>query len=323
MDLEHHLEDKIAQYAKRSVALKKVSGLDINGVELTAEDHACDLILVDRSLNHNNTDQCIDWLNRQSSEKIAVVSSNYAVQDPRITYWPVWFFKLLDDPKLTRYDIQSLRPNPVQCLSINPWVHKTINIVKMSQRSWFDRCTKSFYWHQHPSEAGSWDSITEFVSTQLSAEELAVLNGLPLPYQVDLDHSPLNYFANSGPADSSCYINYVLESSTGEVFISEKVSKPLFNGQFFLVLGPKGIMQHLADLGIDIYSDLIDHGQYDQVEDTRAKIKIILDLIDNLMLLDLDQVWMDTYERRLRNQMLMYDPEFHQRLSQNLIDRIS
>lgn len=82
------------------------------------------------------------------------------------------------------------------------------------------------------------------------------------------------------------YCNIVLETmyevdrSSG-IFITEKTWKCIKYGQPFVVAGPAGTIEHLRQLGYNVYDDGIDHS-YDAESDCTERAKLLLNEIDRL-----------------------------------------
>lgn len=81
---------------------------------------------------------------------------------------------------------------------------------------------------------------------------------------------------------NSC-INIVTETSftNNELFISEKVLKPILMYQPFIVMGPCGYLKQLKTYGFRTFSEFWDES-YDKIEDYRERIRVIIKLINNL-----------------------------------------
>jgi hypothetical protein len=295
----------------------------------------CDLILFDTSFVPNCVDQCYDWIKSlQMKHQFAYVTSNFSYHnstDKNIVYFPFYYFQSLDNPTRQVYDIKKTRPYPIQCLNMNPWLHRTLNLIHMSTRSWFDQAITSFHWLNSPNGVPT-DNLVNYVLTELTQEEKNILSALPLPITVTLPDEPdpvgWAYVGNASRAHELSYIDYITESGITEQFVSEKIWKPFFSGQLLLCLGPPGIIKHLNDLGLDTFNDIIDHQRYDNIlgsspKDIRDKISAILDIVDNLMCKDLDKIWQDTYERRHHNLQMVQSEEFKFKILDKLIKTIS
>lgn len=68
---------------------------------------------------------------------------------------------------------------------------------------------------------------------------------------------------------------------SGGTFLTEKIWKCVKYGQPFVVAAPSGTIQHLRDLGYNMYDEYIDH-TYDTVEDATERAKALLNEIDRL-----------------------------------------
>ena len=306
---------------------------DIDIYEFVNSD--CDLILFDTSFIPNCVDQCYGWINSlQMKHQFVYITSNFSYHnstDNNIVYFPFYYFQSLDNPDRKLYDIEKTRPHPMQCLNMNPWLHRTLNLIHMSKKTWFDQVLTSFHWLNSPNGVPT-DSLVNYVLTELTVEEKNILSTLPLPITVTLPDEPdpvgWVYVGNASRAHELSYIDYITESGITEQFVSEKIWKPFFSGQLLLCLGPSGIIKHLNDLGLDTFNDIIDHQRYDSIrgsspKDIRDKVSVILDIADNLLSKDLDKIWQDTYERRYRNLQTMLSEEFQFKMLDKLIKTIS
>lgn len=102
-----------------------------------------------------------------------------------------------------------------------------------------------------------------------------------LPYELDTHQLSTNQKTNFGATNnmkdwySDTYINFVTETFFGRnVFLSEKIFKPLSNLQPFIVLGDYGTLQELKRLGFKTFEPFIDES-YDLELDPKERIKKI------------------------------------------------
>ena len=81
---------------------------------------------------------------------------------------------------------------------------------------------------------------------------------------------------------NSC-INLVTESSFdgNELFISEKILKPIICYQPFIVFGPYQYLKRLKTYGYKTFSDVLDES-YDEIKDWRKRLKVLIDLVNGL-----------------------------------------
>lgn len=110
---------------------------------------------------------------------------------------------------------------------------------------------------------------------------------------------------------NSC-INIVTETSfiNNELFISEKVLKPILMYQPFIVLSSYKYLNQLKKYGYKTFSEFWDES-YDDIEDSRLRLKVVLELIRDLnskSIEELNELYQKTkdiciYNRRLHDSM--------------------
>lgn len=123
---------------------------------------------------------------------------------------------------------------------------------------------------------------------------------------------------------SKSYIDVVTETSHNLMrFMTEKSVKPFYNLQLPIILGYNGIIQHLRDLGFDMFDDIINHS-YDLIDSgvtvydggykihsvyntiAKEKSKLIVNELQRLSKLDFHSIYLDLKERLIHNQNLLY-----------------
>ncbi len=110
----------------------------------------------------------------------------------------------------------------------------------------------------------------------------------------------------------SC-INLVTETSfiNNELFISEKIFKPILSYQPFIVLGPQGYLNRLKEYGFKTFSDFWDES-YDNIEDFRERLFALINLIrdlNNLSIEDMNALYQNTKDICIHNRNLFYSLE--------------
>jgi hypothetical protein len=105
----------------------------------------------------------------------------------------------------------------------------------------------------------------------------------------------------------SC-INIVTETSfiDNELFLSEKILKPILMYQPFIVLGPSKILSHLKSYGFKTFGELWNE-EYDDVEDFKQRLEIVLKLINKLnqkSIEELNELYQKTKEICIYNRRL-------------------
>jgi len=171
--------------------------------------------------------------------------------------------------------------------------HRVENFVKLKEKSYFDQLlfTMRNNWNektakrQVPKEV--WDNnIVEKFNSLIPPENAPFVK--------------TNSINNLAHSDS--YINYVTETSVldGTIMVTEKTWKPIMAGQPGLWLSNPGHVNFLRSIGFDMFDDIIDHS-YDREKNLNRRIDMIHKVIDNIMLLDLAQIFKDTLSRRQAN----------------------
>lgn len=134
-------------------------------------------------------------------------------------------------------------------------------------------------------------------------------NKLPLSFDISYD----GYNDQSNPMNlnrelyDSTLVNLVTETfynknafnSVSEMFITEKTYKPFVAYQLPIIIGPKGIVQKLRDIGFDMFDDIIDHS-YDQLDD-KQRVFGAIDSLKVLMENNLTDLNSITRKRRIKN----------------------
>ena len=282
------------------------------------------LIVFDKSIGPTDNElEYLEWITALgTAHDFILVTANYNYhfnKHPKIVHYPSYFFIMLRDQNLVRPNIVNTRPYKISCLNRNPWLHKSLNFIRMSQQPWFDQVQASFGVY-YPGILSS--PINSDLLELITANEAEYLESIyPMPLKLEND-DVIKFESNACPTYQQCYIDYAPESRHDNVFISEKTWKPIFSGQFFFILGSTGIVSYLRDIGVDVFDDLIDHA-YDQETDLSTKVTMLLGNITKFLENDLDKLWIDTVSRREKNLDLVYDPEFHRRMSADFLSRVS
>lgn len=138
-----------------------------------------------------------------------------------------------------------------------------------------------------------------------------------LPIELDtMDTDNKNSFSATGTFKKELFlnscINIVTETSfiNNELFISEKVLKPILMYQPFIVLSSYNYLNQLKKYGYKTFSEFWDES-YDEIEDSELRLKVVLDLIRDLnskSIQELNEIYQKTkdiciYNRRLHDSM--------------------
>jgi hypothetical protein len=139
-----------------------------------------------------------------------------------------------------------------------------------------------------------------------------------LPYELDTQHLSTNEKTNFGATNnmkdwySETYVNLVTETFFGRnVFLSEKIFKPLSNLQPFIVLGDYGTLAELKRLGFKTFEPFIDES-YDleiNPKERIRKIEIEIEKLKNKSIEEMHNWYYSIKDILLHNQKHMYSFE--------------
>jgi hypothetical protein len=138
--------------------------------------------------------------------------------------------------------------------------------------------------------------VEEVIKNDSSFSESQVHQFLDHMKNLPNDHTPQKIDLDiQHPAYLDSFVNIVTETTLDGSFISEKTCKPLRAQQFFIIAGPMGIIQHLRDLGFDVFDDIFYDHTYDQEPDWAARLTKIENLVKQIK----DSYWQDLYHQNL------------------------
>ena len=136
-----------------------------------------------------------------------------------------------------------------------------------------------------------------------------------LPYELDTKHLSTNEKTSFGALNnmkywySDSYVNLVTETFFGRnVFLSEKIFKPLSNLQPFIVLGDYGTLTELKRLGFKSFEPFIDES-YDLEIDPKIRISKIekeIEKLKNKSIKEIHEWYYSIKDILLHNQKHMY-----------------
>jgi hypothetical protein len=175
------------------------------------------------------------------------------------------------------------------CLNRNPHVHRIYNYIKILNKNYQNSPILSFY----NIEGSDFNNCYRQLDTETLENWYSIKSILKTECSNDLG---INH-----PAYRFAYINVVTETTVfDEVFLSEKIWKPIASGQLFLVIGSRNTIQYLRELGVDVFDDIIDHS-YDSDQNWKSRIDKMQESLDKLLSQDLETIFKTTEDRRMHN----------------------
>lgn len=223
---------------------------------------------------------------------------------PRLLYYPYWYYYSIRHFK--KIKTHGVKKYKLSCLNGSPRPHRISNYLTLLNKSYFDQIFISFFKTMPEprqddvdlteSEVHEWNIIKKHLPVKKVSQNINI------------------------PAFTESYIHLVTETTVvPNIFITEKTWKPIASGMLFLIFGNPGTVDHLRELGVDVFDDIIDHKYYDNQLDWRMRCKCIHTLIDYLITQDLEKIYKTTHDRRLENQKRFFngdfDPGYNQEIS--------
>lgn len=209
---------------------------------------------------------------------------------PNLVFYPYWLYESCENMFELSQTYKDIRTHKISCLNRNPRPHRIFNYITLQNKPWFNEILFTF--SNFPDE-DAYRNDDVILSNDIKDHWEKIRYGLPslLPY----DHI-------THPAFNNSYINFVTETTVSQgLFITEKTWKPIASEQLFLIYGNVGTIKHLRDIGVDTFDDIIDHNYYDNVTDWVDRLNRIHALIEDLLTSNLEQIFIDTKERRVQN----------------------
>jgi len=122
-----------------------------------------------------------------------------------------------------------------------------------------------------------------YMSAQPTSKLHRTVEGYPITDElVDEQNFIKNYYYES-------FCNIVPESSLDYIFLTEKIDKPLYAKQPFLVLGAHGYLSKLHELGFETFNKWWDES-YDSEKDNKKRIDKVIKNIDYINSLTISEV---------------------------------
>lgn len=231
---------------------------------------------------------------------------------PRLMYYPYWYHNSRNGFKQVKTSV--VKKYKLSCLNGSPRPHRIANYLRLLNKSYIDQICVNFFNVVRPEMAERTDDVvltdSEIHCWDTIKHDLPMRNGLIMKNAsrtLDL------------PALTDSYVHLVTETTViPHVFITEKTWKPIASGMLFLIFGNPGTVDHLRELGVDVFDDIIDHKYYDNQLDWRARLECIHTLIDYLVAQDLETIYKATHSRRLENQKKFFNGDFDLRYNQEI-----
>jgi len=223
----------------------------------------------------------------------------YKSKNPKIIFFPEEELHAIHYPIIPQI-------NPTKkfsCLNSNKWSHRILTYIHLYSKPYFDEII--FSWGRQTGYSLDFldqeDFINDIVITDEEKIKLASMPQRILAHPED--DKEYNDRTTNHIAYTDACLNIVTETRSRNINarLTEKTFKPIVAGQFFIIIGSKGIVDYVRLLGFDVFDDIIDHS-YDTIVDDRLRIKTVIEEIDRLNELNLIQLHQQSKNRFVKNQ---------------------
>lgn len=174
----------------------------------------------------------------------------------------------------------------------HPRIHRIYNFIKLRKMSFFSKTFWTFYKCDHiqieqPALVSNleWQQFEQYYNAAES-----IFGG----EEQCIEDTNWEAFADS-------YINLTSETYLNYSFASEKSFKPFLAGQIPVIYGAPGANKLLADIGFDMFYDIIDHNEYDFLPTVEKRIEKMLSLVDKVSTYNFSEIFKETEMRRKKN----------------------
>ncbi len=214
-------------------------------------------------------------------------------------YYPNWLFSTAELSNTMLSPTTEFLFN-CACRNFNERPGKIYNYIQLKQKYYFDKILFSKYKSIHPLREYAMDFLTdaeivrfteEYDSWQLMDSDEATNTGLDLVTSMN----STNY-----DVYKTSLFHIVAETSVNKSLLSEKTYKIFAVGQIPIMCGPQHAISHLRDIGFDVFDDIVDHS-YDNIQDNKARIDAMHEVLDYIATLDHAKLLINTTDRRLHN----------------------
>lgn len=159
----------------------------------------------------------------------------------------------------------------------------------------------------------------EYNGVELTDDDFSFYN-TNLPIELDTyDITDKGGFPTSNTLKKDLFLDSCIHLVTetkfidDELFISEKILKPILSYQPFIVFGPSGYLKELKKYGFKTFSDFWDE-TYDDIKNPITRMKSLISLVktlNNKSIEELNDIYKSTKETCIHNRNLFYSLELN------------
>jgi len=246
----------------------------------------------------NHSDHPLDFVNYVLTKPLVILGYNFKEQNYHP--WHLLFSHWMCQDETV--DFASPRKHLLSALHAKTRVTRVYNIVELARLGYLDNLYTTWL--------DSFKLNTEPINEDgLTAEDIQDHWDEYLDIQSKI---PKVLFSNEyetckvlGAGFEDTYLNIVQEARCADFgFLTEKIYKPIREGQLFLVQASPGAIGYLRSIGFDTFDDYIDHNKYDNELDWKKRTRLMHGVLTDIYL-NIEEIFFKTVERRQANQKLL------------------
>jgi hypothetical protein len=242
------------------------------------------------------------------------------VIDTNIFYFPQWLFYVANTKNTGNITTDYLFS--CACRNFNNGrPNKIYNYQMLKNKLYFDKILFTKFKSIEPFELYALPEIQDVEFNLIVDKFLIDYNGWQ-----KMDGAGLDLVTSMSAMDLNVYkkslFHIIAESATHQPALSEKTFKVFAVGQIPIMCGPRYAIQHLRELGFDVFDDIVDHS-YDGILDWKTRINAMHTSLDKLAELDINIILDQTHIRRTKNKQHLKSKKLHKILLDPIINQLT
>ena len=195
-----------------------------------------------------------------------------------------WFYMLTKHENNTLKFDHSIKTHDYLYLNKQPRSHRLLLYKKLITNNCLDKSLYSFTKHKDPVKLDS-----NYELPWINTEKDYTAYG----FDQDIYEKPYNV--------TGCSIVSETNDNDTDVFMTEKIWKPIVAGHVFIVHGNYRYLEKLKEMGYKTFESVFDES-YDSIKDRNERIKVIAKLVQSLKGSDWNNIYHKTKNIRKHNQ---------------------
>jgi len=269
-------------------------------------------------------EQLVEYCELYAPTVVLHCDFNYQSNTSHYFYFPLWLWmwsakKPLwyanEGKQLNLYDVLENKTQGLFCLNRTPTWHRILLFNTIVEKSWFSKISYTFGNHGHGKQfEHAFHSLTQLEISEFERKK----HYLPFVL-IDEDKEDTTDVGVSHPVWSTHTFNLVTESSISYTLLSEKTAKPFVTKMIPIILGPQNAAQHLTELGLDMFEDIVPWYTWDHLESPRDRISIIVNFLEDFLKQDLVAIYHANKHRVDCNKEFFHSGKFRKNLLKDMV----